>query len=130
MTTGWEGLVAYNNENVFAKILRGEMSCDKVYEDEHVLAFNDINPQRPVHILVIPKGSYENMSDFSAQASDQEITALIRAAGKIADDLGLSESGFRLICNNGSDGHQEVPHLHVHIIGGASAGPMLKRQAS
>ncbi len=120
----------YDDNNIFAKILRGEIPCHKVFEDDHVLAFNDINPQRPVHVLVIPKGRYVCMDDFTAQASDAEVTALFRAVGNIARDLGLAQSGYRIISNNGPDGHQDVDHLHVHIAGGAPAGPMLKRSGS
>ena len=119
--------MAYDDTNIFAKILRGEIPNDTVYEDDHVLAFNDITPQRPVHVLVIPKGAYISMDDFSAKASDEEIAALFRAVGKITRDLGLDKTGYRVLNNVGIDGHQEVMHLHLHIVGGASAGPMLKR---
>ena len=122
--------MAYDDSNIFAKILRGEIPCNKVFEDDHVLAFNDINPQRPVHVLVIPKGRYVSMDDFTSQASDTEVAALWRAVGTIARDLGLADSGYRIISNNGPDGHQEVEHFHIHIAGGAPAGPMLKRLAS
>ena len=121
--------MTYDDDNIFAKILRGEIPCNKVFEDDHVLAFNDINPQRPVHILVLPKGRYVSLDDFTAQASDAEVSALFRAIGNIARDLGLAESGYRVICNTGPDGHQEVDHLHFHIAGGAPAGPMFKRLA-
>jgi histidine triad (HIT) family protein len=119
--------VSYDTDNIFAKILRGEIPNKTVFEDEHVLAFHDVTPQRPVHILVIPKGAYINMDDFTAKASDAEVTALFRAVGKIAKDFGLDETGYRLLNNAGVDGHQEVMHLHLHIVGGAPAGPMLKR---
>jgi len=119
--------MAYDNNNIFAKVLRGEIPNNTVYEDEHVLAFHDITPQRPVHVLVIPKGAYISMDDFTAEASDAEVTALFRAVGKIARDLGLDKTGYRVLNNAGVDGHQEVMHLHLHIVGGASAGPMLKR---
>ena len=119
--------MSYDESNIFAKILRGEIPNNTVFEDEHVLAFHDITPQRPVHILVIPKGAYVNMDDFTAKASDEEVIALMRASGKIARDLGLAETGYRVINNNGDDGHQEVQHLHLHILGGAPAGPMLKK---
>ena len=119
--------MSYDDNNIFAKILRGEIPNNTIYEDEHVLAFHDITPQRPVHILVIPKGAYVNMDDFTEKASDAEITALFRATGKVARELGLGDSGYRLISNSGPDGHQEVQHLHFHILGGAPAGPMLKK---
>jgi len=118
--------MAYDANNIFARILRGEIPCQKVYEDEHVLAFNDISPQKPVHILVIPKGAYVSHDDFSAQASDTEIAAFTRAVGEIARTAGVSESGYRLIANAGINGGQEVPHYHVHILGGADVGPMVR----
>jgi len=119
--------MAYDKENIFAKIIRGEIPCDKVYEDKHTLAFRDINPARPVHILVIPKGAYVSMDDFSAKASPEEQAAFIQAIGKVARDAGIAESGYRIIGNTGEEGHQEVMHLHVHVLGGAPAGPMVKR---
>jgi histidine triad (HIT) family protein len=118
---------AYDDSNIFARILRGELPARKVYEDEHVLAFDDINPLAPTHVLVIPKGRYVSWDDFSAKASDAEIAALSRAVGKIARDLGLVESGYRLLANSGLDSGQEVPHLHVHIFAGRPLGPMLAR---
>jgi diadenosine tetraphosphate (Ap4A) HIT family hydrolase len=117
----------YDETNIFARILRGEIPSSKVYEDEHVLAFNDINPLSPTHILVIPKGPYVSWDDFSAKASDEEIGAFVRAVGQIARDSGLVESGYRLLANVGRNSGQEVPHLHVHIFGGRSLGPMLAR---
>jgi diadenosine tetraphosphate (Ap4A) HIT family hydrolase len=117
----------YDEGNIFARILRGEIPSSKVYEDEHVLAFNDINPLSPTHILVIPKGPYVSWDDFSAKASDEEIGAFVRAVGQIARDSGLVESGYRLLANVGQNSGQEVPHLHVHIFGGRSLGPMLAR---
>jgi len=119
--------MAYDKENIFAKIIRGEIPCDKVYEDKYTLAFKDINPARPVHILVIPKGAYVSMDDFSAKASPEEQAAFIQAIGKVARDAGVSETGYRIIGNTGEEGHQEVMHLHVHVLGGAPAGPMVKR---
>jgi len=116
--------MTYDKDNIFAKIIRGEIPCDKVYEDEHVLAFNDIAPQAPIHILVIPKGAYIDLADFSANASGDEITAFNRAVAQIISDHDL-ESGFRAIANTGVHGGQEVPHYHLHILGGASLGPML-----
>jgi diadenosine tetraphosphate (Ap4A) HIT family hydrolase len=117
----------YDENNIFARILRGELPCNKLFEDEHVLAFHDINPLAPTHILVIPKGSYVSWDDFSAQASDAEIAALSRAIGRIAREAGLVTSGYRLLANTGTDAGQEVPHLHVHIFAGRPLGPMLAR---
>jgi len=118
--------MAYDDNNVFARILRGELPCKKVYEDEHVLAFHDIRPQTPVHILVIPKGRYVSLDDFSAKASDGEIAALFRAVGRLAREAGVAESGYRFLANNGPDANQEVPHLHVHIFAGKNLGRMIK----
>jgi histidine triad (HIT) family protein len=117
----------YDENNVFAKILRGEIPCRKVFEDEHVLAFHDIAPQAPTHILVIPKGAYVSWDDFSARASDAEIAAFVRVTGAIARDAGLVTEGYRLLANTGVNGGQEVPHLHVHLFGGRPLGPMLSR---
>lgn len=117
----------YDDSNIFAKILRGEVPCSKVYEDEHVLAFNDINPLSPTHILVIPKGRYVSWDDFSAKAPDAEIAAFVRAAGLIAREAELVEPGYRILANAGGDAGQEVPHLHVHLFGGRPLGPMLAR---
>ena len=117
----------YDDNNIFARILRGEIPSKKVYEDEHVLAFHDINPLSPTHILVIPKGKYVSWDDFSERASDEEIGALVRAAGRIARDEGLVEPGYRLLANVGKNSGQEVAHLHVHIFGGRPLGPMLAR---
>lgn len=116
---------SYDDNNIFAKILRKEIPCKPVYEDEHVLAFPDIAPKARVHILVIPKGKYMSVADFGAQASPAEITAFWRAVSKIAHDHGLSEPGFRAIANTGSHGGQEVPHFHVHIVGGEKLGAMI-----
>jgi diadenosine tetraphosphate (Ap4A) HIT family hydrolase len=118
--------MAYDDSNIFACILRGEIPCDKVYEDDHVLAFRDINPQTPTHVLVIPKGAYVSFDDFSEQASDAEIAAFVRAAGQIARDLGLAEPGYRMLANHGRDGRQEVAHFHLHIFGGEDCGRMIK----
>ena len=118
--------MTYDPENIFAKILRGEIPCDKVYEDEHALAFNDINPQAPVHVLVIPKGPYVSANDFFAEASDAEIGGLMRAIKAVADKTGVAEDGYRLIANTGRNGHQEVPHFHVHLAGGRRVGRMLQ----
>ena len=117
----------YDDSNIFARILRGELPCSKVYEDEHVLAFNDINPLSPTHILVIPKGPYVSWDDFSQKGSDGEITAFVRAVGAIARDAGLVADGYRLLANAGPSSGQEVPHLHVHIFAGRPLGPMLSR---
>jgi diadenosine tetraphosphate (Ap4A) HIT family hydrolase len=119
--------MAYDSNNVFAKILRGELPCQKVYEDAHVLAFRDIRPQAPVHILVIPKGAYVSLDDFAAEGKDTELAALLRAAGKIAREQGLAETGYRILANTGRDGRQEVPHFHLHIFGGRDLGRMLSK---
>ena len=115
----------YDEDNIFAKILRGEIPNKTVYEDEHVLAFHDINPQAPHHILVIPKGKYVSWDDFSAKADDAEIAGFIRGVGHVAREAGMVEPGYRLLANVGRDSHQEVPHLHVHIFSGKPLGPML-----
>ena len=117
----------YDETNIFARILRGEIPCGKVYEDEHALAFHDINPQAPVHILVIPKGAYVSWDDFSERASAEEIAGFVRAVGHVAREHGLAVRGYRLLANVGRNGGQEVPHLHVHIFGGGPLGPMLAR---
>ncbi|MES2119821.1 MAG: histidine triad nucleotide-binding protein [Pseudomonadota bacterium] len=117
----------YDDSNIFAKILRGEIPNKTVFEDEHVLAFHDINPLSPTHILVIPKGAYVSWDDFSERASDEEIGAFVRAVGRIAREAGLVEPGYRLLANVGQDSGQEVPHLHVHIFAGRPLGPMLAR---
>ncbi len=117
--------MAYDDNNVFAKILRGEIPNKTVYEDEHALAFHDINPQAPVHVLVIPKGRYVSWVDFALHASDAEMAGFVRAVGKTAAMLGLDEPGYRILANHGPNSHQEVPHLHVHIFGGRRLGPML-----
>lgn len=117
----------YDDGNIFARILRGELPSKKVYEDQHVLAFHDINPLAPTHILVIPKGRYVSWDDFSANASEAEIAAFVRAVGRIAREAGLVEPGYRLLANTGMNSGQEVPHLHVHIFGGRPLGPMLAR---
>jgi len=119
--------MAYDSNNVFARILRGELPCKKVYEDAHVLAFHDINPQAPVHVLVIPKGAYVSLEDFSATASAEERAAFLAAVGHVARSLGLVESGYRILANHGPDSNQEVPHFHVHIFGGRNLGRMLER---
>jgi diadenosine tetraphosphate (Ap4A) HIT family hydrolase len=117
----------YDDSNIFARILRSEIPAKRVFEDEHVLAFHDINPMSPTHILVIPKGAYVSWDDFSARASEAEIAAFVRAVGRIAREAGLVASGYRLLANTGQDAGQEVPHLHVHIFAGRPLGPMLAR---
>jgi histidine triad (HIT) family protein len=117
----------YDETNIFARILRGELPSKTIYEDEHVLAFHDINPLAPAHILVIPKGPYVSWDDFSAKASDSEIAGFVRAVGKIARDEGLVDQGYRILANVGLNSGQEVPHLHAHIFGGRPLGPMLAR---
>ena len=107
--------MSYDPENIFAKILRGKIPCDKVYEDDTALAFRDINPQAPVHLLVIPKGSYESLDDFSNNASDAEIAGFFRAVGTVAREAGAVEAGYRFLANTGPDAHQEVAHFHVHV---------------
>ena len=117
----------YDDQNIFAKILRGEIPSKRVYEDDFAVAFHDINPQAPTHILVIPRGAYVSWDDFSARASDAEIAGFIRAVGEVARAAGLVAPGYRLLANTGLDAHQEVPHLHVHIFAGRPLGPMLMR---
>ncbi len=119
--------MAYDPQNVFAKILRGEIPCSKVYEDEHVLAFDDIAPQAPVHTLVIPKGPYASVSEMSSDAPAEELAALMKALGTVAEIKGVKKTGYRVIANTGKDGVQDVPHLHFHILGGRVLGSMLKR---
>jgi histidine triad (HIT) family protein len=122
-----DATLPYDPTNIFARILRGEIPNKTVYEDEHVLAFHDISPQAPVHILVIPKGAYVSWDDFSARASEAEIAAYVRAVGQIAREAGHVAPGYRLLANTGPDAGQEVPHLHVHIFAGRPLGPMLAR---
>ena len=119
--------MAYDPQNIFAKILRGEIPCNKVYEDEFALAFHDINPQAPVHVLVIPKGDYVSMDDFTASAPADLISGFFRAVGKVARELDLDVPGYRMLANIGANAHQEVPHLHIHLFGGRRLGPMLVR---
>ena len=120
-----DATLPYDPTNIFARILRGEVPCRQVYEDAHALAFHDIAPQAPTHVLVIPKGAYVSWDDFSARASDQEIAGFVRAVGAVARAAGLVESGYRLLANAGLNSGQEVPHLHVHIFAGRPLGPML-----
>jgi len=122
-----DATLPYDDGNIFARILRGELPSKKVYEDEHALAFHDINPMAPTHILVIPKGAYVSWDDFSARAPDAEIAGFVRAVGLVAREAGLVEPGYRLLANIGQQSGQEVPHLHVHIFAGRPLGPMLAR---
>ena len=122
-----EALGDYDDTNIFARILRGEIPANRVYEDEWAVAFHDINPQAPVHVLVIPRGAYRSWADFSSAAPDAEIAGFVRAIGTVARQLGLEDPGYRLLANAGIDAHQEVPHLHVHLFGGRPLGPMLAR---
>ncbi|MGQ0588740.1 MAG: histidine triad nucleotide-binding protein [Sphingosinicella sp.] len=117
----------YDESNIFARILRGELPSETVYEDDYALAFNDIRPAAPTHVLVIPRGPYVSWDDFSERASDAEIAGFVRAVGKVARDKGLVPPGYRLLANVGADSGQEVPHLHVHVFGGKPLGPMLAR---
>lgn len=118
-------MLPYNNDNIFAKILRGDIPCDKVYEDNYVLAFNDIDPKAPIHILLIPKGKYVSINDFGVNASAEEIKGFYLALAKIVEDKGINETGFRSIANTGDHGGQEVPHFHMHILGGKPIGAMV-----
>jgi histidine triad (HIT) family protein len=119
----------YDKNNIFAKILRGEIPCKKIYENEHVLAFFDINPQKKIHALIIPKGKYVNLDDFSSQASEKEIVGLIKGINIVAKKIGVSEEvkggGYRSLVNVGENGGQEVAHLHFHIFGGEKIGKMV-----
>ncbi len=117
--------MAYDRNNVFARVLRGELPCRKVFENDDVLAFHDINPQAPVHVLVIPKGEYVSLDDFTAAATPAEIAGFFAAVGAIARQLGLAADGYRILANHGVNSHQEVPHFHVHIFGGRKLGRML-----
>ena len=122
-----DATLPYDDQNVFAKILRGEIPNRTVYEDEWALAFHDIAPQAPVHVLVIPKGAYVGWDDFSARGSAEEIAGFVRAVGHVARELGLDAPGYRLLVNNGLEAGQEIPHLHVHIFAGRPLGPMIAR---
>ena len=117
----------YDRNNVFARILRGELPCTKVYEDEHVLAFRDINPQAPTHVVLIPKGEYVSVDDFAATATVAEQAAFIKAIGLIARAEGAVAGGYRILANHGAAAHQEVPHFHLHLFAGRDLGPMLRR---
>jgi histidine triad (HIT) family protein len=117
--------VDYDKNNIFAKILRGEIPCNKVYENKYVLAFHDVNPQKKVHVLVIPKGSYINLNDFNKNASNKEIVELNKAISHVSNLIGISEKGYRVLTNIGDDGGQEVLHLHFHILAGEKIGKMV-----
>ena len=120
--------MTYDSNNIFAKILRGEIPCQKIDEDEHTLSFVDINPQAPVHVLVIPKGAYIDWNDFAANASAQEIIAFTRAIRRAAEKSGILDGGYRVISNIGQHAHQEVPHLHMHVLGGGPIGRLVAGQ--
>ena len=119
------GLGPYDQANVFARILRGELPCNRVYEDDFAIAFHDIAPRAPVHVLVIPKTPHVSLADFTASATPGQIAGFFAAVGRVAKQLGLEEAGYRILANMGANGHQEVPHFHVHIFGGRPLGPML-----
>ena len=119
--------MSYDTGNVFAKILRGEIPCEKIHDDEFAIAFDDINPQSPVHVLVLPKGEYVSMDDFTANASDAEVAGFFRAVGAVARQLDVVGIGYRILANHGRDAHQEVPHFHIHIFAGRDLGPMIRR---
>ncbi len=120
--------MAYDTTNIFARILRKEIPCTPIYEDEYVLAFRDIAPKAPTHILVIPKGAYIDIADFGARASAAEIEGFFRAVSKISAEQNLTQQGFRSIANTGLHGGQEVPHFHLHLLGGKSIGPMVSER--
>jgi diadenosine tetraphosphate (Ap4A) HIT family hydrolase len=122
--------VSYDDGNIFARILKGEIPCKKVYEDDYALAFHDINPLAPVHVLVIPKGPYVSLDDLTAKAPPEFLAGFFRAVGEVARELGVAEPGYRIVANNGGDAHQEVMHFHVHIFAGRPLGLMLKRASA
>ena len=122
-----DATLPYDDANIFARILRGEIPATRLYEDEWAIAFPDIAPQAPTHVLVIPKGAYVSWDDFSARAPDEEIAGFVRAVGEVARRAGLVENGYRLLANAGAHAGQEVPHLHVHLFAGEPLGPMLAR---
>lgn len=119
--------MTYDDQNIFAKILRGEIPCKKAFENDYALAFHDIHPQAPVHILVIPKGAFISLDDFTATASAAALEGFWRAVGQVSRDAELVAGGYRLISNHGANAHQEVPHFHVHILGGRALGAMLSK---
>jgi histidine triad (HIT) family protein len=121
--------MSYNKNNIFAKILRKEIPCKKIFENDHVLSFYDINPQKKIHALIIPKGEYINLDDFNQRASDLEIVALVKAITEVTNILGISkdkEKGYRVLTNIDQHGGQEVPHLHFHVFGGEKVGKMVE----
>ena len=123
--------MSYNKNNIFAKILRKEIPCKKIFENDHVLSFYDINPQKKIHALIIPKGEYINLDDFNQRASDLEIVALVKAITEVTNILGISkdkEKGYRVLTNIDQHGGQEVPHLHFHVFGGEKVGKMVEWQ--
>ena len=123
--------MTYNDSNIFAKILRGEIPCDKIYEDDFILSFHDINPQKKIHALVIPKGNYVDLDDFSLNASSEEMVGLFKGINIVAKKLGISTeigNGYRALVNISDDGGQEVPHLHFHLFGGEKVGKMVEWQ--
>ncbi len=122
-----KGLGEYDPTNIFARILRSEIPSRRVFENEHAIAFHDINPQAAIHVLVIPKGAYISLADFTTQASDAEITGFFKAVGAVAKQLDLETPGYRILANMGEHAGQEVPHFHVHLFGGHPLGPMLAR---
>lgn len=117
--------MAYDKNNIFARILRGEIPCNKVYDNEYALAFHDIAPHAPIHILVIPKGEYQSIIDFGAQASPEELTGFWKAVSHVAEQQGIAKDGCRALSNVGVNGGQEVPHFHIHLLGGGPLGPIL-----
>jgi diadenosine tetraphosphate (Ap4A) HIT family hydrolase len=119
------GVGPYDTSNIFARILRGEIPCTRIYEDDYALAFNDIHPRAPVHVLIIPKFPCVSLADFTAQASNDQVGGFFKAVGAVARQLGLEDPGYRILANTGGHGHQEVPHFHVHLFGGRPLGPML-----
>lgn len=123
--SGIDATQPYDDGNVFARVLRGEIPATRVYEDEWAIAFHDIAPQAPTHLLVIPRRAYVSWDDFSARGSDAEIAGFVRAVGAVARAAGLVEPGYRLLANTGPDSHQQVPHLHVHLFAGRPLGPLL-----
>ena len=121
--------MSYDNNNIFAKILRGEIPCDKIYEDDYVFSFHDISPQKKIHALVIPKGKYVDLDDFNSRATDKEIVGLLKGISIVAKKLGISVDtgkGYRTLSNLSEDGGQEVPHLHFHLFGGEKVGKMVQ----
>jgi len=122
--------MSYDHNNIFAKMLRGEIKCDKVYEDDYALAFNDIQPKAPIHVLVIPKGPYLSIAHFTQDASPEEVAGFFRALGQVVNVLGVGDSGFRTIANTGLHGGQEVPHFHIHLLAGRTLGPIVAKETA